>query len=339
MFPTFVGITLITFSLVQLVPGDPAEVRFQNEEAPPSGDVSAGIQRFREAYLLDQAIWRQYLHYVGPFDLSTKGHPWFGGSGETPYGGLFFFDLGVELQRPHVEIRDELGKRLSVTVPLALGALFFAYLLALPLGVLSVIRQGTLFDLGAGVFVYLLYSIPAFWAGLMLQLAFGGGGLDWLPIIGLHDSEAGDFTPWQRLLDTARHFVLPLVTLSYATFAYLSRQMRSGLLDVIREDYIRTARAKGLTERVVVCKHALRGSLGPVLTLFSSILPALIGGSVIVESIFDLPGIGSYAFQGLAERDYFVVMATASLSALVTMVCILLSDVAYAWADPRVRYE
>jgi peptide/nickel transport system permease protein len=340
MIPTLIGITVLTFAVMQLVPGDPADLRFFSEDSPlDTGNIEQGLAQFRRENLLDQPLWRQYLHYVGPFDLSERGHTWFGGSGEAPWGGLLLGDLGREFFRPHVTILDELLRRLRVTVPLALCALFFSYLLALPLGIYSVMRQGSFFDVAAGVIVFLLYSVPMFWAALMLQLIFGSNWLGLLPVIGLTDKDAAELSAFGQFTDVLAHLILPVATLTVGGFAYLTRQMRAGLLDVIREDYIRTARAKGLSERKVVLKHGLRNSLGPVLTLFATIMPALIGGSVIVESVFDLPGIGSYAYYGLMQRDYFVVMGTTTFSAIITLVCILVTDLAYAWIDPRIRYE
>ncbi len=342
MIPTLLGITVLTFCVMQLVPGDPADIHMAaegGEATPDMGNIQQGLAQFRREYLLDQPIWRQYLHYLGPFDLSASGHRWFGGTGENSYGGLLLGDLGREFGRPHVQIRDELLRRMKVTVPLAFTALFLSYALALPLGIVSVMRRGGPFDTGAGVLVFLLYSVPAFWAALMLQLIFGAHWLDLLPIVGLADKNAADFGQMERGWDVLKHLILPIVVLTYGGFAYLSRHMRSGLLDVIRENYIRTARAKGLSERTVILKHALRNSLGPLLTLFATILPALIGGSVIVEFIFDLPGVGSYAFDAVSNRDYFIVMGVTTFSAVVTLVCILVTDLAYAWLDPRIRYD
>jgi len=170
-------------------------------------------------------------------------------------------------------------------------------------------------------------------------LAFGATGLDILPVLGLHDKDAASFTTAQYVWDTIVHSILPVAILTYGGLAYLSRQMRVGMLEVIRQDYIRTARAKGLSERVVVLKHALRNSLIPVVTLLASILPILIGGSVIVETIFTIPGMGLYAFDGLVQRDYNVVMATATAAAFMTLIGFLLSDVAYALVDPRIAYD
>jgi peptide/nickel transport system permease protein len=189
------------------------------------------------------------------------------------------------------------------------------------------------------VLLFVLYSIPTFWAGLMLILCFGASGLDWLPVLGLHDKDAADLSWGAYAWDTVLHGVLPVATLTYGGLAYLSRQMRVGMIDQIRQDYVRTARAKGLSERAVVLKHALRNSVIPVITIFASILPVLIGGSVIVEMVFDIPGMGKYALDGLLQRDYGIIMATTTFSAFMTLLGILLSDVAYAMVDPRISYD
>lgn len=336
-----IGITFLTFAMMQLAPGDPAQLKFAEgaEATVAAGDVAGALTRFRAAHLLDEPLWRQYLHYVGPFDLGPDGHPWFGGSGRKPWGGLLTGDLKREFHRPNVRILDELGRRLRVTVPFALASVLLSYAIALPLGVWSVLRQGTRRDAFATVVVFLLYSIPTFWAGLLLQLVFGANWLGWLPVLGLHDKGADSLATGPWLWDLFLHAVLPLACLTYGAFAYLSRQMRAGMIETIRQDYVRTARAKGLPEHVVVLKHALRNSMIPVLTLFASILPTLIGGSVIVESIFDIPGMGKYAFEGLLNRDYNIVMATTTFSAVLTLFGILVSDIAYALVDPRISYE
>jgi peptide/nickel transport system permease protein len=157
--------------------------------------------------------------------------------------------------------------------------------------------------------------------------------------VGLMGKDHASLSTAGKVWDVVLHCILPVVTLTYGSLAYLSRQMRAGMLDVIRQDYIRTARAKGLVERVVVYKHALRNSMIPVLTLLASILPVLIGGSVIVERVFDIPGMGSYAFEGLLQRDFAIVMATTLLVAIMTQLGILLSDVLYSLVDPRIRLE
>ena len=263
----------------------------------------------------------------------------FGGSGEDPWNGLLVLDLGDEFLRPGVSVAGELVERLRVTVPLAALSVLLSYLLAIPIGVYSAVRQGRPLEVASTLVLFMLYAIPTFWAGLLLQLAFGRAGLDWLPVLGLHDKDADQLSGWGYALDTAKHLVLPVVTYTYASLAYLSRQMRVGVVDAITQDYVRTARAKGLSEKVVVFKHVLRNSLIPVVTLLATILPILIGGSIIVEAVFDIPGMGKYAYDGLVNREYNVIMATTLFSALMTMLGMLLSDVLYAVVDPRIRYE
>ena len=160
---------------------------------------------------------------------------------------------------------------------------------------------------------------------------------DLLPVLGLHDKDADTFTRGEYFWDLCLHVIMPIATMTYGSLAYLSRQMRAGMLDVIRQDYIRTARAKGLSENVVIYKHALRNSMIPVITLLASILPILIGGSVIVETVFDIPGMGKYAFEGLLRRDFYIVMATTVFVGVMTQFGILLSDITYSLVDPRIR--
>ncbi len=343
LIPTLFGVSLLVFSLIKLAPGS-IESMVVSGAAGESGaaaqaDLEAKIQKFREDYLLDRPLLVQYFHYIGPFNLhSENGHPWFGGSGEDSWGGLLTFDLGKEFLRPDVEVVDELIKRLKVTVPLALISVLLSYLIALPIGIYSAIRQGTLFEISSTVTLFLLYAVPTFWAGLMLQMIFGVTMLDWLPVLGLHDKNADSLSSGAYLWDTIKHAILPLVVYSYGSLAYLSRQMRVGVVDSITQDYVRTARAKGLSERVVIGKHVLRNSVIPIITLLASILPILIGGSIIVETVFEIPGMGRYAFEGLVKREYNVIMATTLFSALMTILGILLSDILYAIVDPRIRY-
>jgi len=324
MIPTMIGITILLFCIMRLAPGDPAAIASGAMGAAGEGQVATdsnvedAAAKFRARYRLDQPILNQYGFWIA---------------------SVAKLDFGNEFFRPNVKVRDEIFKRLKVTVPLAIVSVVLSYLIALPLGIFSAVKSGTLIDRGSSFIVFLLYAVPTFWAGLMLILIFGATGLDWLPVLGLHDKDADTFTRGQYIWDVVRHCVLPVVCLTYGSFAYLSRQMRVGMLDVIRQDYIRTARAKGLSERTVVMKHALRNSLIPVVTLFASVLPILIGGSVIVESVFSIPGMGLYAFEGIVQRDYNVVMATVTFSALLTLVGFLISDITYVFVDPRIAYD
>lgn len=343
MIPTLLGVAVITFGLIKLAPGSVESMKFAATAQAGGAKASADggmVEKFRRKYLLDQPLWKQFAHYMGPFNLGEDGHKWFGGTGEDPWNGLLAFDLGSEFLRPTKHVQDEIWQRLwRVTLPLAAASILLSYLLALPLGVYAAVRQGTPLEVSSTVLLFLLYAVPTFWAGLMLQLAFGKTGLDLLPVIGIEDKDFNTLSAWGQMLDRGRHLILPLVCYTYGSLAYLSRQMRVGVVDAITQDYVRTARAKGLSEKVVILKHVLRNSMIPIITLLASILPILIGGSIIIEVVFDLPGMGKYAYEGLIQREPNVIMATTLFTALMTMLGILLSDIVYAVVDPRIRYD
>ncbi len=343
MMPTLLGVALVTFSLVQMAPGSAESMKFAGvagEGGASASEANAGLmqEKFKKKWLLDQPVWKQFLHYVGPFHLGESAFPIFGGDGSDPWNGLLALDLGTHLLDETKDVGSELVKRLKVTVPLALVSVLLTYLLALPIGIYAAVRQGSVLEVSSTLMLFLLYAVPTFWAGLMLQLLFGRVGLDWLPVIGLHDIDAEKMSAWGRFVDLLKHCILPVVCYTYASLAYLSRQMRVGVIDAITQDYVRTARAKGLSEKTVIFKHVLRNSMIPILTLLASILPILIGGSIIIEVVFDIPGMGRYAYEGLVSREINVIMATTLFSALMTMVGILMSDVLYAVVDPRIRY-
>ncbi len=326
MIPTFFGISIMLFCVIRLAPGDPAAVKFGSSSGADGASMDAGqvdkglaIKKFREKFHLDEPLPVQYGYWLSD---------------------IVQLDLGTEMFQPSVQIKDEMIRRLkNVTLPLAAISIILAYLIALPLGIYSAVRQGTLLDRITTVLVFILFSVPTFWAGLMLILLFGPTGMDVLPVFGMHSVDVDGMSGGALAWDWIKHMILPVTTMTYGSLAYISRFMRVGMLEVIRQDYVRTARAKGLSEKVVVLKHATRNSLIPVVTLFASILPTLIGGSLIVEAVFGLPGMGRYAYDGLVTRDYNVVMATSTVSAVMTMFGFLLSDITYAVVDPRIAYD
>ena len=339
MVPTLLGITLVVFLAARAAPGEAAVVLADaGEGAEPGLDSQERIARFREEHLFDRTLVRQYLHFLGPFDLSPRGHAACGGSGAHPWHGLLAFDFGHEFARPTVGVAGELGRRLRVTVPLALTSILLAWALAVPLGVLSAVRRGSPGERAAALFLFALHSVPAFWLGLMGILAFGAAGLAWLPVVGLHDKDASALAPLPYAWDVVKHAILPVATLALPSLAYLSRQVKGAMVEALESDYVRAARAKGLPERAVIVRHALRNSLLPLVTLSGSILPALIGGSVVVETVFSIPGVGRYAYEGLLARDLNVILATTTVSAVMTLAGILLADLAYAAVDPRIRH-
>lgn len=258
------------------------------------------------------------------------------------WANLVRLDFGVSLVSREPVTRTLLGK-LRYSLSLSVGSLLLAYFIAIPLGVFSAVRKDTPADRGLTVGLFMLYSLPSFFVATLLLYFFSQGSdyplLRWFPTGGFASPDASDFTTWQALKDVLWHLVLPLFCLTYGSLAALSRYMRTGLLDVIRADYIRTARAKGLSERVVIGKHALRNGLLPILTLLSGLLPAILGGSVIVEYIFGIQGMGLWVVDSIYQRDYNVILIVELFSTILVLVGILLTDLSYALVDPRIRYE
>jgi peptide/nickel transport system permease protein len=255
---------------------------------------------------------------------------------------LLQFDFGVSLVSREPVLRTLLSK-LKYSLSLSVGSLVLAYLFAIPLGIFSAVKSGSRADRIVTVALFMLYSLPTFFVATVLLVLFSQGSswpaLRLFPTGGWQSSEAADLTFAGSVLDVAWHLVLPVFCMTYGLVAALSRYMRTGLLEVIRSDYVRTARAKGLPESVVIGKHALRNGLMPILTLLAGLLPAALGGSVIVEYIFGIPGIGLWMVEAIYQRDYNVIMAVQLLSTILVLVGILLADLSYALVDPRIRYS
>jgi peptide/nickel transport system permease protein len=215
-------------------------------------------------------------------------------------------------------------------------SLLLILVVAIPLGVLSAVRQDSLFDRVAGVVVFIGFAVPTFWLALLLMILFGVH-LGWLPISGIRSLNSEYLPPGMALWDLIRHLILPVLLAAFGGLAGLSRYMRANMLEVIRQDYILTARAKGLSERVVIYRHALRNALLPVITILGLSVPGLIGGSVIFETIFAIPGMGQLFYMAVMARDYPVVMGILFIGAVLTLFGNLIADVSYALADPRIR--
>jgi len=321
MIPTMFGITVVTFAIIRLAPGDPAMMRVGSSLTGTIRDqqvAAAIIERTRREFGLDRPIHEQYWLWL------TK---------------IATLDFGRSY-RDNRPVMDRIWERLPVTLQLNIISIFLVYLIAIPLGIYSSTHQYSLADKVSTTFLFVLYSMPSFWVATILILFLGGGDYWHLfPITGISslDAEQLPFSAW--LLDRIWHLVLPVFCLTYSGLAYVSRQMRAGMLETIRQDYIRTARAKGLTENAVVFKHALRNSLIPIVTLLGFLLPAMLGGSVIIESIFTIPGMGQLGFEAILSRDYPVVMAISTIAAFLTLVGLLLSDVCYAIVNPTISLE
>lgn len=255
---------------------------------------------------------------------------------------LLSLDFGVSLVSRE-PVLETLISKLKYSLSLSLGSLLLAYLISIPIGIFSAVKKDSPADRAVTVGLFMLYSLPSFFVATLVLFFFSQGSdyalLRWFPTGGWQSTKASELTWIERMVDIAWHLVLPLFCLTYGSLAALSRYMRTGLLEVIRSDYVRTARAKGLPESLVIGKHALRNGLMPILTLLSGLLPAILGGSVIIEYIFGIPGMGLWMIEAIYQRDYNVIMAVQLLSTVLVLVGILLTDLSYALVDPRIRYS
>jgi peptide/nickel transport system permease protein len=227
-------------------------------------------------------------------------------------------------------------ERMPVTVIINVLSMLLIFAIALPIGVLSSVYQRSLLDKFSTVFVFLGFAWPSFWLALLLMMLFGVT-LGWLPISGLKAYNHDSLSFFAQTLDYAKHLILPVLVSAFGGIAGMSRYVRSSMLEVIRQDYIRTARAKGLTESAVMYRHALRNALLPVITLLGLSVPGLIGGSVIFETIFSIPGMGQLFWQSAMSRDYPLIMGMLVIGAILTLIGNILADISYAFADPRIR--
>jgi len=322
--PTLIMITIVTFSISRLAPGDPAELKagLGSEGNRRVGrEVTAEvIKRIRADWNLDKPIPVQYLLWVEK--LAT-------------------FDFGLSY-KDNQPVMDKIMERIPITLLMSFISVVLAYLIAIPIGIYSATHPGTVVDRGSTAVLFMLYSLPNFWVAT-LGIIFLAKGSDFIGIFPPSNLHSVDYSPnwtfWHSTTDLLWHLALPMIIYTYGSFAFISRQMRASMLEVIRQDYIRTARAKGLNERVVVYKHAMRNSLIPIITLLAQLLPTLIGGSIIVETIFSIPGMGQLAIQALNERDYPIIMAELTLTAILTMLGVLLGDILYSVVDPRIAFS
>jgi len=304
--PLLIGITFVSFLVIHLAPGEPVE----NQSGESSTQSDAKLrERLREIYGLDKPLHVQYWNWV------TR---------------LARLDFGRSFSPDARPVLQKIGERLPITLLLNIVAL------AIPIGVLSATRQYSTFDKVTTVFVFVGFATPDFWLALMLMILFGVQ-LGWLPISGLRSPTWEYLAFWRQQWDFVAHLALPILVATFGGLAGFSRYMRQSMLEVVRQDYIQSARAKGLSESVVIGKHALRNALLPIVTVLGLSLPGLIGGSVIVESIFAIPGMGQLMVQAVFERDYPVIMGNLVIVATLTLVANLIADLTYSLVDPRIR--
>lgn len=296
--------------MIHLAPGDPTEI--MTGDAP---QTQQSLRQLYELYGLDQPLHVQYWNWL------TR---------------IARLDFGRSFAPDGRPVLDKIAERLPVTLLLNLVEMMIIVAIAIPVGVSSATRQYSMFDKVTTIFVFIGFATPDFWLAVLLQILFGAQ-LGWLPMSQLRHPMWEYLPFWKQQWDFVSHLILPIAVATFGGLAGFSRYMRQSMLEVIRQDYIQSARAKGLAERVVIGKHALRNALLPIVTVLGLSLPGLIGGSVIIETIFAIPGMGQLMVQAVFARDYPVIMGNLVIVSTLTLVANLVADVTYSLVDPRIR--
>lgn len=310
LIPVFFGITLISFFVIHLAPGKPTDIQ-SNLNPKVSFEARARLDKL---YGLDKPIYIQYLGWLRRF---------------------LVFDFGRSYLDDRLVSR-KIMERIPITLLINISSILLILAIGIPLGVLSAVKRSSLIDRASTIFAFIGFSAPEFWLALLLMSLFSIG-LGWLPISGIKSLDFEYYNLFGKIIDVARHIALPVTISAFGGLAGISRYTRTAMIGVIREDYIRTARAKGLRESAVIYKHALKNALLPVITILGLSVPGLIGGSVIFESIFAIPGMGRLFYESVMARDYPTIMGVLSVGAILTLLGNLLADIAYSYADPRIR--
>ncbi|MCX7857040.1 MAG: ABC transporter permease [Deltaproteobacteria bacterium] len=313
LFPMLLGITLISFFVIHLVPGEPG---IMDLEMTPKVTKEAR-ERIRAYYGLDKPIHVQYWMWLKR---------------------ILKLDFGLSFTPDRRPVIEKITERLPITITINLASMAIIFIVGIPIGVYCAKYKDSLLDKSLTALVFAGYAAPTFWIALLLMLLFGVY-LELLPISGVKSFNFEELSVTGKILDIGRHLLLPVLVSASGGIAGISRFMKNSLLEVLNQDYIRTAYAKGLPERIILRRHALRNALLPVITILGLSVPGLIGGSVIFESIFSIPGMGQLFYMSVMARDYPTIMGILVMGAFLTLLGNLLADIAYAVFDPRIRVE
>jgi peptide/nickel transport system permease protein len=311
MVVTFIGITIISFAIIHLAPGKPTDVMADlNPKITP--EARAKLEKY---YGLDKPVAVQYALW---------------------FKRIVMLDFGESFSSDHRQVWVKIKERLPITLYINIASLLIILAIAIPIGISSAVKRHSLYDRITTVGVFVGFAMPGFWLALLLMMFFGVY-LHLLPVAGLKSAGFAEFSFQGKVIDIARHLVLPIFVSAFGGIAAISRYMRGSMLEVIRKDYMATARAKGLTPKRVIYVHGLRNALLPIVTILGLSIPGLIGGSVIFEQVFSIPGMGQLFYMSVMTRDYPLVMGILTIGAVLTLAGNLLADLGYAAVDPRTR--
>jgi len=310
--PLLFGISIITFVVIHLAPGDPTSLM---TDLNPKASLQAK-QKMMELYGLDRPLWEQYVSWVGRM-------------GRLDFGRSF---------KDGQPVLKKISERIPVTLLVSGLSMLVILLIGVPIGVFGAVHRNSRADRVLTVLVFVGFAVPTFWLALLL-MSFFGVTLHILPVSGLKSMDFEYLGLGEKIFDMARHLVLPVFVSAFTGLAGISRFMRTSMLEVIGQEYMKTAWSKGLSPRVVIYKHALRNAILPIVTILGLSIPGLLGGAVIFETVFSIHGMGRLFYDSVLSRDYPVIMGVLMMGALLTLLGNLLADIAYTWVDPRIRYE
>lgn len=309
---TLLLITFVVYGLVRNMPGTPLTIA--TAESDPSKNISsADLERLTKIYGLDKHWTQAYFIWIGNVARLDFGH-------------------SISRKQPVAKL---IWERVPATLILSVTSLVLTYLLSIPLGLRATVRSGTLEERSVSTVLYMLYSLPAFVAALFMQILIAVK-LGWLPLMGIVSDDYEGMSTLAKTWDICMHAFMPVLCFTYASLAYYSRFIKSNMEEVIRQDYIRTAKAKGVSPTIIVLHHAFRNTLIPLVTMLGLTLPGLLGGAILLEQIFQWPGMGRLFFEALIGRDYPTIMGLVLMFSLLTLLGQLLADILYAFVDPRV---
>lgn len=332
ILPTLLGVTVVVFVIINMAPGGPIEQKLQQMRfgSGDGGGDSSSKSRGATQGVSDEVLEALKKQYGFDKPLHVRYLLWLKNIATLNFGESFTYEEPV---------LDVITSKFPVSLQFGIISLFLSYLVSVPLGIVKAIKKGGAFDMVSSFLLFIFYSIPPFMLAILLIVFFSGGSFfEWFPVGGLHSEAYDEFSHWEQFWDRVHHFTLPLVCYTIGSFTSLTILMKNSLIEEIKKDYIRTARAKGLDEKVVYMKHALKNALIPIVTGLGGFLSVFFAGSLLLETIFQLDGIGLLSYKSVLSRDYNVIMGLVFIQSALFLLGNVLSDIAYVLVDPRIDF-
>ncbi len=334
IIPTLLGVTMVVFVIINMAPGGPIEQKLQQMRfgsGESGGDSANSKGRGATQGVSDEVLEALKKQYGFDKPMHVRYLLWLKNIATLNFGDSFTYDEPVV---------DVITSKFPVSLQFGIISLVLSYLVSIPLGIMKAIRKGGAFDIATSFILFIFYSIPSFMLAILLIVFFSGGSFfEWFPVGGIHSEYYEDLTGWEQFWDRVHHFILPLICWTIGSFTSLTILMKNSLIEEIKKDYIRTARAKGLDEKVVYMKHALKNALIPIVTGLGGFLSVFFASSLLLETIFQLDGIGLLSYKSVLSRDYNVIMGLVFIQSALFLLGNVLSDIAYVLVDPRIDFQ